>query len=118
MMVNSSPPSRATIASPTLAPRRAATARSSSSPTGWPSVSLTALKLSRSTQSKASAAAAPLGLLELEVEMLAEEGAVGQAGQAVVEGELGDPPLALGDAGRHPVEALRQPADLVAWSRP
>ena len=45
--------------------------------------------------------------------MLAEEGAVGQAGQAVVEGELGDPPLALGDAGGHAVEALRQPADLV-----
>ena len=48
-----------------------------------------------------AAAAAPLGLPELEIEMLAEEGAVGQAGQTVVEGELGDPLLALGDAGGH-----------------
>ena len=42
---NSSPPRRATVSpSRTQARRRAATARSSASPTGWPSVSLTVLE--------------------------------------------------------------------------
>src|SRR6187455_3802066 len=58
-------------------------------------------------------AVASLCLAQFVVEMLAEKGAVRQAGQAVVEGELGDPPLALGDTRGHAVEAAGKPADLV-----
>ena len=53
-MANSSPPSRATVScSRNSARSRAATPCSSRSPTGWPSVSLTHLKWSRSTQNTA-----------------------------------------------------------------
>ena len=43
-----------------------------------------------------------------------ERQAVGQAGVAVVQGEMGDPPLTVADRGRHGVEAAGQAADLVA----
>ena len=46
-------------------------------------------------------------------ELLLEHAAVGQAGQHVVEGELGDALLALGDLADHFVEARRQPRQLV-----
>ena len=47
------------------------------------------------------------------VELLLEHGAVGQAGQHVVEREVGDPPLALLDLRGHLVEARRQSPELV-----
>ena len=52
---NSSPPSRPTVSSARMTlDRRAPTSRSKSSPTPWPSVSLTSLKSSRSTNRTAS----------------------------------------------------------------
>src|SRR5215213_7139501 len=54
-IANSSPPRRATVSvSRTQARRRSVTALRRPSPTGWPSVSLTLLKWSRSRQSTAS----------------------------------------------------------------
>ena len=43
--------------------------------------------------------------------------AVGQARVAVVQGQVGDPPLAVADLGGHGVEAAGQAADLVLRSR-
>ena len=51
---------------------------------------------------------------EQMIELLLEHGAVGQAGEDVVEGELGDALLALGDLADHVVEAVREPRELVA----
>ena len=52
------------------------------------------------------------------VELLLEHRAVGQPGQHVVEGELGDPLLAFGDLADHLVEAGGQPRQLVAPANP
>ena len=51
--------------------------------------------------------------LQFGLELLAEIGAVWQAGQRVVEREMRDAMLPLDDPRRHPVEALREPPDLV-----
>ena len=52
------------------------------------------------------------------LELLLEHAAVGQPGQDVVEGELGDALLALGDLADHLVEAGREPRQLVAAANP
>ena len=51
-------------------------------------------------------------------ELLLEHASVGQPGQDVVEGELGDALLALGDLADHLVEAGREPRELVAAAHP
>ena len=59
-MANSSPPNRATVSvSRRHVPTRSATLRSKRSPIGWPSVSLTVLKRSRSRHSTAAIAPCP-----------------------------------------------------------
>ena len=64
------------------------------------------------------AAAAVASVPEQMFELLLEHAAVGQAGQDVVEGELGDALLALGDLADHLVEAPASRADLVAAAHP
>ena len=76
-------------------------------------MSLIALEIVEVDAEQGDMAAAPLGQPQLVVEMLVEIGAVGQAGQQIVEGEMRDPLLALGDVGRHAVEARGEPAELV-----
>ena len=87
---------------------------SSTSPTGWPSVSLTVLKWSRSTQSTATPAAVAAHAREHLLHAQAQQHAVGQRGQRVVVRHVGDArlgALALGDVdrgdqhGRHAVVA-------------
>ena len=84
---NSSPPSRASVSlGPDDRRRSARRPRCSSwSPASWPRLSFTCLKPSRSTSSTASGVARALGPRERLVEAVAEERAVGEAGQAVVE---------------------------------
>ena len=55
---------------------------------------------------------------EQMLELLLEHGAVGQTGQDVVEGELGDALLALGDLADHVVEARREPRQLIVAAHP
>ena len=50
---------------------------------------------------------------EQMLQLLLEHRPVGQPGQRVVEGELGDALLALGDLADHLVEAVREPRELV-----
>ena len=66
--------------------RRSATCTSSWSPASWPRLSLTCLNPSRSTKSTASTSRERAGPGERLVEAVAEQGAVGEAGEAVVEG--------------------------------
>jgi hypothetical protein len=56
-------------------------------------------------------------LAQRQVDGVAEAGAVGQAGEAVAVGEPQDLRLVLGDALAHPLERLRQLADLVVAPR-
>ena len=63
-------------------------------------------------------AAVALGRAEQMLELLLEHGAVGQPGQHVVEGELGDALLALGDLADHFVEAVGEPRKLVLAAHP
>ena len=58
-------------------------------------------------------AAVAIGGRETMVELLLEHGPVGQAGQHVVEGELCDALLALGDLAGHLVEAAGEPRQFV-----
>ena len=58
-------------------------------------------------------AAVALRRAEQMVELLLEHGAVGKPGEHVVERELGDPLLALGDLADHLVEAGREAGKLV-----
>ena len=74
------------VAGPQHPRSRSATATSSSSPAAWPAPSLTALKSSRSTNSTATGVASPVGAGQGVLEPVGEQGAVGQAGQGVVEG--------------------------------
>jgi hypothetical protein len=88
-IANSSPPSRATVASGgTAADMRSATRRRYSSPSWWPRESLTALKSSRSASITTKRVVRAVGGVELLVEALAEELAVGQLGELVVEGAV------------------------------
>ena len=113
MIANSSPPSRATIAPAASASSRAATWRSSASPTGWPSVSLTVLNLSRSTHSSAIRVPARIAPRSAVSSCSRNSTRFGSAGQRIVEGEMGDAVLAIDDLVRHRVEAFGEAADLV-----
>ena len=102
---NSSPPSRASVSPARDHRRRIASRppRSSRSPASCPSVSLTCLNPSRSTSSTPSGVARALRAGERLVEPVAEQRAVGEAGQPVVEGlrrQLLLEPDALGDVAR------------------
>ena len=97
---NSSPPKRATTSvSRTIVRSRSATAISSRSPRGWPSVSLTCLNWSRSM--KCTAHCCPRAHARQRVfHAVAQDGAVRQAGQRVVARQVVDLAprrLALGD---------------------
>ena len=101
---NSSPPRRAiSSCGRTHERRRSATATSSSSPTAWPSVSLTVLKSSTSMNRTASSS-------RRGVERLAHAGdeqrAVGQVGQRVVEGLVAELLLEVLQAGDRLLEAV------------
>ena len=94
---NSSPPRRPIWPlSPITLVSRWATCFSSASPIGWPSVSLTFLKRSRSIRNRAQPPAAPLLVLQRLVERAAHQHPVGQAGQRIIFGEAVD--LVLGAA--------------------
>ena len=101
---NSSPPRRASVSlGRSSDSKRSATTLSSWSPASWPRLSFTCLNPSRSTRSTASTAERPRGARERLVEPVAEERAVRQPGQPVVErlpGELLLEPHALGDVPR------------------
>ena len=103
---------------------RCAASISNSSPAGWPCMSLTALNPSRSMQSTAIGAFCSCRLVDAAGEMLGEDGAVGEAGQRVVIGEMGDPRrrlLALADIahrqhlafGPAPVQPAQQHLDVM-----
>ena len=110
---NSSPPWRATMsrAADGLAQPRRDLVRSSS-PAAWPRLSLTSLKSSRSTKSTATPRPVALGPRERDVEVLAEHGAVGQAGERVVVGEVRE--LLLGRPCSGDVEQVALPVQRLA----
>ena len=81
---------------------RRATARSSWSPTAWPSVSLTVLKSSRSTNSTADAA----GRVERRADALDEQRAVGEPGERVVVGLVVQALLEVAQLGHGLLEAV------------
>ena len=86
-IANSSPPNRAVVSSGRItARRRSATATSSWSPASCPSESLTVLKSSRSEKRTDTAPVAASLPGQRVRDAVAEEGAVGEAGQRVVEG--------------------------------
>ena len=58
-------------------------------------------------------AAAPFGSAEMMIELLLEHRPVRKSRQRVIEGELHDPLLALGDPADHHVETFGQPRQLV-----
>ena len=70
-------------------------ARSARRPIAWPSVSLTYLKLSRSSISTRAPAAVALGVGHLAVELVLEAPAVEEPGERVVVGEVGELRLEL-----------------------
>ena len=76
---NSSPPSRATVSSSQSAASRSPMPRRSSSPSSWPSASLTSLKWSTSSRSTAASSPVPLAPT-----LAAEERPVREAGELVV----------------------------------
>ena len=98
---NSSPPRRASVSlGRVISAKRCATSRSSWSPASWPRLSLTCLNPSRSTSSTASGSRERGRPGERLVEAIAEQRAVREPGEAVVErlvGELLLEPHALGD---------------------
>ena len=110
---NSSPPSRASVSlGRTAAEKRSATARSSWSPASWPRLSFTCLKPSRSTSSTASGDRARSERATRLVEPVAEQGAVREGGEAVVErlpGQLLLEPHALGHVARVQHDAAQLP---------
>ena len=93
---NSSPPRRATV-SQARAPRRSrsAVARSTASPTAWPWVSLTSLKRSRSMNDRVASVGAAGHPADDRLEAVEKQVAVGQTGQVVVGGHVGQLALAL-----------------------
>ena len=102
---NSSPPSRARVSLARTAPAiRLATAPSSWSPTGWPSVSLTSLKRSRSRSKTAAMPTFAAGTGQGLAEPVEQQGAVRQPGERVVQGQPPDARLgrlALGQVLEH-----------------
>ena len=87
---NSSPPRRAAVSACRMQPSRtSATARSNSSPVEWPRLSLTVLKLSRSKNMTAIGPALRSMRATAWFRRSAEERLVGQAGERVVEGLIG-----------------------------
>ena len=85
-IANSSPPKRATVSLARSSPSsRGPIAFSSSSPAWWPSESLITLRLSRSTNSRATRRASARGAGERVVQAVEQERAVGKAGEAVVQ---------------------------------
>ncbi len=94
MMMNSSPPSRASVSGARMAPLRLfEMCWSTSSPTSWPCESLMSLKPFRSSISRAVRVLFALGLLNGGDQAVLEETSVGQAGEVVVKGV----PLVTGD---------------------
>ena len=82
--------------------------RSSSSPAAWPSESLTSLKPSRPMWSSATPAPVAPRARQRELEVLLEQRPVGQRGERVVVGEVGD--LLLGAAAlRHVLAGGQRP---------
>ena len=114
-MANSSPLRRATVSPSRTHPRsRCATTCSSRSPAGWPRVSLTSLKWSRSRHRTASQPPWRLQAPHLVLQPLAEQDAVRQAAERVVVRHVGDLSLgepALGDVlvGGDPAAAGHRP---------
>ncbi len=113
MMANSSPPSRATT-SPwrTQASSRVLTCFSSASPTGMAERVVDALEAVEVEAEHGEALAAPQALQRL-LQLLAEQGAVGEVGERVVARKVGDLLLlaaALGDVlvERHPASAFER----------
>ncbi len=99
---NSSPPSRAAVsAGRTARCTRRPTSASTSSPTAWPSVSLIALKSSRSRN---STAAAPSPRASGGLDPLGEERAVRQPREDVVERLVAQPLLQIGHLGQRALE--------------
>ena len=90
----------------------------SASPAGWPSVSLITLNWSRSRQWSANRPPRLPSERNRCSSCCWNMRAVGQAGQHVIEGELGDALLTLGDLADHVVEAGREPGKLVAAAHP
>ena len=109
-IANSSPPMRPTVPlAATSSTSRLATARSTASPLGWPKVSLTGLKPSRSRNMIAHGTLPRGRAAQRFAEQLADAAAVGQAGQHVDVGEVGQALLRLanlGDVGADSAEAF------------
>ena len=105
--MNSSPPTRPHTSPARSSSRRAAaTVRSASSPTAWPSAPLIALKSSRSSATTRDRVAGALGAAQLLGQALLERAVVEQAGERVLE--------RLEQRVGHQVEVAREDADLVA----
>ena len=99
-MANSSPPIRPTWPNgPTSLTSRWETLFSTASPLGWPNVSLTGLKPSRSRNMIAQGASPPERARQGLAEQLAHAAAIGQAREHVHVGEVGEPLLGLADLG-------------------
>ena len=111
-IANSSPPRRATVSGGReLASRRRPTSRSMASPASWPRLSLTSLKSSRSRNRTARESGSRPAAVEGMLQAIAEQGAVGQLGQRIVEGAVGElalQVLALGDVAGVDDEALHR----------
>ena len=74
--------------------RRSATCSSSASPRSWPRVSLTSLNRSTSSSSSPTCRRCATLAADRALEPVAEQSAVGQAGQRVEQGQLGRSPAA------------------------
>ena len=109
---NSSPPRRATVSEERVVlTMRCATACSRRSPASWPRESLMFLKLSRSRNMTATEALAALRQRERVLHPVAEQVAVGEQRQRIVEGELAQlllERLALADVAEVERQALHR----------
>ena len=85
MIPNSSPPSRATVSPLRSVCEVSRNSISSASPLGWPKVSLTSLNWSRSRSSSAKQEPSRRGTMQGLLRSVAEQRAVRQVGQAVVQ---------------------------------
>ena len=85
-IANSSPPSRATVSALRAQARnRSAAAMSSRSPSAWPRLSFTVLKSSRSRNSTVTGVPAALRQRQRVAHPVAEQRAVGEPGERIVE---------------------------------
>ena len=95
-ITNSSPPKRAMVSSGrTIERSRSAKRTSSWSPAPWPRLSLTTLNRSRSRKRTATSSLSCRARHQRVLEPVEHEGAVGQAGEVVVDGLVGEPALGL-----------------------